>query len=149
MIFNASRAREELIAMRKQFQTAHEERAAQEAFNKKLATIPDPEERERMLKKRSKAMRVARADPATRRTPASRSLERKLNALVQIQELWLQIDPARTNESHQQTASTLRERLLQLTDGHAAMKDEDFLQSFEKLRTEVRELDRSGALRER
>ena len=149
MIFNASRAREELIAMRKQFQTAHEERAAQQAFNKKLATIPDPEERERMLKKHSKAMRVARADPATRRTPASRSLERKLNALVQIQDLWLQVDPARTNESHQQTASTLRERLLQLTDGHAAMKDEDFLQSFEKLRTEVRELDRSGALRER
>ena len=33
------------------------------------------------------AMRVARADPATRRTPASRSLERKLNALVQIQDI--------------------------------------------------------------
>ena len=131
----SARARRELQTMREQFQTAYDDPAEQKVFTEKLANIPDPGERQRLRSKRTEAMRLARAEVEARRAPESRILERKLIALVQLQDLWRLSESSQTGE-----ASILRERLLQLADGHAAMENGHFHRAFEKLRSDIQGL---------
>jgi len=140
MIAISVRARNELKGLRERYQTEFDSPEARKEFSDTLRNVTDPQERERLLQERTTAMRIARDKADAQKGFPGRAREKRLIALMQVQNLWRMNSFVARNENLKTEADQFDARLAEWVASEEGMSDEDFHESFNALRHTLNEL---------
>jgi len=128
------RARNELKGLREQYKTEFDSPESRKEFSDTLRNVTDPEERERLLQERTTAMRIARNKMDAQKGFPERAREKRLIALMQVQNLWRMNTFVAQNASLTGEAGKFDDRLAEWAANSEDMSDEKFHASFNELR---------------
>ncbi|MBT45286.1 MAG: hypothetical protein CL922_07720 [Deltaproteobacteria bacterium] len=134
------RARNELKGLREQYKTEFDSAESRKEFSDTLRNVTDPEERERLLRERTTAMRIARNKMDAQKGFPGRAREKRLIALMQVQNLWRMNAFVVRNASLTGEAEKFDDRLAEWAANSEDMSDEEFHASFNDLRHALNDL---------
>ena len=134
------RARNELKGLRMQYQTEFDSAESRKEFSDTLRNVTDPEERKRLLLERTTAMRIARNKMDAQKGFPGRAREKRLIALMQVQNLWRMTAFVARNDSLTGEAGKFDDRLAEWAATSEDMSDEEFHASFNELRHALNDL---------
>ncbi len=140
MIAISVRARNELKGLRERYQTEFDSPEARKEFSDTLRNVTDPQERERLVRERTTAMRIARDKADAEKGFPGRAREKRLIALMQVQNLWRMNSFVARNETLKTEAGQFDDRLAEWVANEEEMSDEDFHESFNTLRHTLNDL---------
>ncbi len=140
MIAISVRARNELKGLRERYQTEFDSPEARKEFSDTLRNVTDPQERERLVRERTTAMRIARDKADAEKGFPGRAREKRLIALMQVQNLWRMNSFVARNETLKTEADQFDDRLAEWVANEEEMSDEDFHESFNTLRHTLNDL---------
>ena len=140
MISISVRARNELKGLRERYQTEFDSPEARKEFSDTLRSVTDPQERERILQERTTAMRIARDKADAEKGFPGRAREKRLIALMQVQNLWRMNSFVARNENLKTEADQFDDRLAEWVASEEELSDEEFHESFNALRHTLNEL---------
>jgi len=145
MIRTSVQARSELKALREKYQTEFDSPEARKAFSDKLRAVTDAEERKRLLEENDHARRIARDRMDAEKGFPGRAREKRLIALMQVQNLWRMNSFVAQNDSLKTEAEQFDDGLAEWVANSDGMSEEEFHESFNTLRQTLNTLRiRSG-----
>lgn len=140
MIRTSVQARSELKALREKYQTEFDSPEARKAFSDKLRAVTDAGERKRLLEEHDLARRIARDRMDAEKGFPGRAREKRLIALMQVQNLWRMNSFVARNENLKTEADQFDDRLAEWVASEEELSDEEFHESFNALRHTLNEL---------
>ena len=133
-------ARNELKGLRELYRTEFDSAESRKKFSDTLRNTTDPKERERLLRERTTAQRIARNKAEAQKGLPERAREKRLIALMQVQNLWRMNSFVAQNESLSGEAGEFDDRLAEWVVNSEKMSDEEFHTTFNKLRNALNDL---------
>ena len=133
-------ARNELKGLREQYRTEFDSAESRKKFSDSLRNTTDPKERERLLRERTTAHRMARNKLEAQKGFPGRAREKRLIALMQVQNLWRMNSFVARNESLSGEAGEFDDRLAEWAVTSEGMSDEEFHTTFNELRNALNNL---------
>lgn len=141
MVAVSVQARRDLKLLRESSRDGSETPEAREAFAaESISNISDPGERKRLLEERSESMRIARDRADAEKGFPGRAREKRLIALMQVQNLWRMNAHLSKNRSLKTESAKFDGELMEWVENSEGMSDQDFHQSFNNLRRILNEL---------
>ena len=140
MVAVSVQARRDLKLLRESSRDEFETPEAREAFAETISNISDPGERKRLLEERAESMRIARDRADAEKGFPGRAREKRLIALMQVQNLWRMNTHLSKNRSLKTEAAKFDGELMEWVENYEGMSDQDFHQSFNNLRRTLNEL---------
>ena len=105
-----------------------------------MRNTTDPKERERLLRERTTAQRIARNKAEDQKGLPERAREKRLIALMQVQNLWRMNSFVARNASLSGEAGEFDDRLAKWVVSSEDMSDEEFHTTFNELRNALNDL---------
>lgn len=145
MIQVSIKAREDLKAIREKHKTKYDDPAVRQAFSKELMAVKDPQERQKILQKRTAEMRKARAAADASKGFQERATEKRLIVLMQVQNLYRMGEYVAKSPDMKQEALAFDDRLAEWVQGSEEMDDPAFHKTFTQLRNDLNVLRQRNA----
>ncbi len=127
-------ARNELKGLREAYRTEFDSAESRKEFSDTLRSVTDQEKRERLIQERTTAQRIARNKMEAQKGFPQRSREKRLIALMQVQNLWRMNSFVARNSSLSGEAGEFDDRLAEWAVNAEDMDDEEFHTTFNELR---------------
>ena len=140
MIRTSVEARNELKGLREKYSTEFDTPEARKEFSERIRAVTDAEERKRLLAEHDEARRAARTRKEAEHGFPGRAREKRLIALMQVQNLWRMNSFVAQNEALKEDAEQFDDSLAEWVAHSEGMSEEEFHRSFNTLRTTLNAL---------